>query len=269
MKASVPVINSERRLIKKIRNALFGLLHPGHKAYCVYCDKTFGKFLHEGVKAEVFKKYRVAGGGYKLNVQCPYCGSVDRSRLLYLFFQLRTDIYKKKTLLLHISPNREIARAIGANANVEQVCGSIEPESYPEFNASYIDVQRIGGPDNHYDVVVCCHVIEHVEDDTLAFSEIYRVLKPNGFAVLQVPLALNLEKTLEDKNDRTPKQRKIAYGQVDHVRLYGLDYLEKIKAAGFKVVLDNPFTNGWLNREELERHRLDPIEDVIVAHKGH
>jgi len=267
MKANVAVVNSERRLVKQMRNALFGLLHPGTKVFCVYCGKTFGKFLHEGVKAEVFKKYRVAGGGYKLNVQCPHCGSVDRSRLLYLFFELRTEIYKKKTMLLHISPNREIARAIGSNPSVEQICGSIEPESYPEFNTVYMDVQKIGGPDNLYDVVVCCHVIEHVENDKAAFSEIYRVLKPNGFAVLQVPLALNLEKTLEDKNDRTAKQRKVAYGQVDHVRLYGLDYLDRIRAAGFRVVLDNPFINAWLPKEELERHRLDPIEDVIVAHK--
>lgn len=267
MESSTTIVNSERRLIKQLRNMLFGLFHPGTDAFCVFCGKSFGKFLHEGVKAEVFKKYRVAGGGYKLNVQCPYCGSVDRSRLLYLFFQLRTDIYKKKTLLLHISPNREIARAIGSNPSVEQVCGSIEPESFPEFKAAYVDVQKLGGPDNLYDVVVCCHVIEHVENDQMAFSEIYRVLKPKGFAVLQVPLALNLEKTLEDRNDITPKQRKVAYGQVDHVRLYGLDYLDRIRNTGFRVVLDNPFANAWLPKKELERHRLDPIEDVIVAYK--
>lgn len=261
------MVNSEKRLIKRIRNKLFGLVHPGNQAYCVYCGKTFGKFLHEGVKAAVFKRYRVAGGGYKLNVQCPNCGSVDRSRLLYLFFKLRTDIYKKKTLLLHISPNHEIARALGENANVQQVCGTIEPEQYKEFNAIYLDVQNIEAADNYFDVVVCCHVIEHVEDDSRALKEIYRVLKPKGFAVLQVPLALNLEKTLEDKNDRTPKQRKIAYGQVDHVRLYGLDYFERIQAAGFRVVRDNPFDHGWLTKEELERHRLDRIEDVIMACK--
>lgn len=261
------MINSEKRLIKRIRNRLFGLLHPGNKAYCVYCGKAYGKFLHEGVKAAVFKRYSVAGGGYKLNVQCPNCGSVDRSRLLYLFFELRTEVYERKTLLLHISPNHEIARALGGNPNVKQVCGSIEPDQYKEFNAIYLDVQKIDASDSHFDVVVCCHVIEHVDDDSLAFKEIYRVLKPNGFAVLQVPLALNLEKTLEDKNDITPKQRKIAYGQVDHVRLYGVDYFERIRAAGFRVVRDNPFSNGWLLKEELERHRLDKMEDVIVAYK--
>lgn len=261
------MINSEKRLIKRIRNKLFGLLHPGKKAYCVYCGKSYSKFLHEGVKADVFRKYQVAGGGYKLNVQCPHCGSVDRSRLLYLFFKLRTDVYKKQTRILHISPNHEIARALGENENVQQVCGTIEPEQYKEFNAVYLDVQNIDAEDNYFDVVVCCHVIEHVENDAQALQEIYRVIKPKGFAVLQVPLALNLEKTLEDKKDRTPKQRKVAYGQVDHIRLYGLDYFERLQAAGFRVVRDNPFHNEWLAKEELDKHRLDRIEDVIVAYK--
>ena len=98
-------------------------------------------------------------------------------------------------------------------------------------------------------------------------SEIYRVLKPGGFAVLQVPLAINLDKTIEDKTLATDKERKLKFGQVDHVRLYGLDYFDKLKAAGFRVDRDNPYTNKWLPEKELLRHRLDPIEDVIVAHK--
>jgi len=260
-------VNSERRLIKQIRNRLFGLLHPGKSAYCLYCGKSYGKFLHEGVKADVFKRYQVAGGGYKLNVQCPNCGSVDRSRLLYLFFNLRTEVFRKKTLLLHVSPNHEIARGLAESPTVEQIVGSIEPEQYAMFNAVYLDVQNINAPDNHFDVVICCHVIEHIEDDALGLREIHRVLKPGGFAVLQVPFAMNLETTLEDKSHVTPKQRKVAYGQVDHVRLYGLDYLDRLARARFRVVRDNPFTNNWLPKEELNRHRLDPKEDVIVGWK--
>lgn len=252
--------------IKRLRNKIFALLNPGKKVYCLYCKRTFRKFLHEGVKSPVFKKYRVAGGGYKLNVQCPHCYSVDRSRLLYLFFQLRTDVYKKKTSILHISPNKEIANVLKGDT-ITQTVGSIEPEMYSEYNPIYLDVQKMDFPDNTFDVVICCHVIEHVDHDDQAMREIYRVLKPGGFAVLQVPLALNLEKTIEDRTLATDKERKLKFGQVDHVRLYGMDYIEKLKAAGFRLVMDNPFTNQWLPAEELSRHRLDPIEDVIVAHK--
>ncbi len=222
--------------------------------------------MQEGVKSPAFLKYKVAGGGYKLNVQCPNCFSVDRSRLLYLFFQLRTEVYKKKTEILHISPNKEIAGVLKGET-INQTVGSIEPEMYSEFNPIYLDVQQMKLPDSSFDVVICCHVIEHVDDDVKAMKEIFRVLKPGGFAVLQVPLALNLEKTIEDKTLKTNKERKLMFGQVDHVRLYGLDYLEKLKVAGFRVDLDNPYKNNWLPEEELGRHRLDPVEDVIVARK--
>lgn len=253
--------------IKRLRNKIFGLINPGKKVYCLYCKKTFRKFIHEGVKSPIFKKYKVAGGGYKLNVQCPNCNSVDRSRLLYLFFQMRTEIYKKPTKILHISPNKEIANVL-VGPTITQVVGSIEPEQYIEYHPLTLDVQKMNLDDNTFDVVICCHVIEHVDDDDMAMREIYRVLIPGGFAVLQVPLAINLEKTIEDKTLKTDKERKLAHGQVDHVRLYGLDYFEKLKRAGFSVERDNPYTNKWLPEKELIRHRLDPIEDVIVAHKN-
>ncbi len=254
-------------IIKKIRNQVFKLTHTGNQVECVYCNKTYRKFMHEGVKAAVFKKNQIAGGGYKKNVKCPNCLSVDRSRLLNLFFTLRTDVFNKKTDILHISPNKEIANFLCAHKNINHVVGTIEPERYQEYNPVYTDIQKMDFPDNHFDVVICCHVIEHVDDDKLAMKEIYRVLKPNGFAVLQVPLALNLEKTLEDPTAITMKQRKIAFGQVDHTRLYGLDYFEKLKAAGFRVVSDNPFDNKWLPEQELKRHALHRIEDVIVCYK--
>ena len=97
--------------------------------------------------------------------------------------------------------------------------------------------------------------------------EIYRVLKPKGFGVLQVPLALDLKITLEDKSLITDKERKLAFGQRDHLRLYGLDYFDKLQKVGFRIVRDNPFNNKWICEQELEMHCLDRIEDVIVAYK--
>lgn len=255
------------QLIKKIRNNAFKLLHPGKKCYCLYCNMSYGKFLHKGVKSEVFKKYKVAGGGYKKNAQCPNCGSSDRARLLALFFTLRTNIFNKKTDLLHISPDRHIANFIDKNAKVNQVIGALEIDQFKEYDPIEIDIQKMDLDNEQYEVILCCHVLEHVDDDEKAMREIYRVLKPNGFAILQIPLALNLNTTLEDKSLKTKKERKIAFGQVDHVRLYGLDYFDKLQMAGFRVIRDNPFDNNWLNTQELAKHRLDRIEDVIVAYK--
>lgn len=254
-------------VIKKIRNEIFKLLNSGNDCYCLYCKKTYRKFIHEGVKAKVFKKYKIAGGGYKLNTRCPNCGSVDRARLLALFFKHRTTVLNQKTDIMHVSPNKSIARFLNEASTVNQTVGSIEPEQFLEFNSIYLDIQNINLPDNQFDVVICCHIIEHVDNDEIAMSELYRILKPGGFGIFQVPIALDLEKTLEDKTLKTDKERKIAHGQVDHVRLYGLDYFEKLKKAGFRVVRDNPFINEWMPIDEFSKHRLDKIEDVIIAYK--
>jgi SAM-dependent methyltransferase len=254
--------------LKKLRNNLFKILHPGNACYCIYCNKSYSKFLHAGVKAEVFKKYKVAGGGYKKNTKCPNCGSTDRGRLLALFFKLRTEAFKKPTSILHISPNKSLSVFLCEHATVKHVVGALEPEKFSEFNAMKLDVQKIELDDNQFDILICCHVLEHVDDDDKAMREIHRVLKPTGFAILQVPLATNLEKTLEDKTLKTDRERKIAHGQVDHMRLYGLDYFDKLQRAGFRVVRDNPFQNKWLSEQELAKHCLDKVEDVIVAYKN-
>lgn len=120
---------------------------------------------------------------------------------------------------------------------------------------------------NHFDIVICNHVLEHINDDIQALEEIYRVLKPGGFAILQVPIAINLQKTLEDKTLTTPKQRKKTFGQSDHLRLHGQDYFDKLGTVGFRVVRDNPFNNHWFDDNEITRHRLDKIEDVIIGYK--
>ena len=255
-----------QKVVKRVRNQLFKTVFFGRKCSCMFCGKTYRKFMHQGVKAEVFKRHRIAGAGFKKNVRCPHCGSNHRTRLLYLFFELRTDIYRKKVRLLHISPNRHLAHVLRGKDNIDYLCGALFPDRIPAIPAEKVDVTNMEFGDGQFDVVICNHVLEHVQEDANAMREIYRVLRPGGFAVLQVPLALDLQKTLEDRTIVDGKQRKIAYGQKDHLRLYGLDYFEKLRNAGFRVERDNPFENEWL--PELEKYCLDEKEDVIVGFKS-
>jgi SAM-dependent methyltransferase len=251
------------KTFRRIRNALFRTFYAGRGCSCTYCGKTYRKFMPQGVRGDLFKKHRISGAGYKRGVRCPNCGSTHRTRLLHLFFQHRTAIYEDPVRVLHISPHRHVAHFLKDRDNIDYVSGALFPERLPSLPTVKVDVTDIGFNDEEFDVVICNHVLEHVSEDETAMKEIHRVLRPGGYAVLQVPLALDLEETLEDPGIVDPRERKAAYGQRDHLRLYGLDYFEKLGEAGFRVERDNPFKNSWL--PDIDTYRLDRDEDVFVG----
>ena len=93
--------------------------------------------------------------------------------------------------------------------------------------------------DNFFDFILCNHVLEHIVDDTKAMKELYRVLKRKGTAILQVPINVGRDRTFEDNNITTKKERIEKFGQYDHVREYGLDYYKKLESIGFSVEKNN------------------------------
>lgn len=103
-----------------------------------------------------------------------------------------------------------------------------------------MDVTEISLPDASLDAIVCNHVLEHIPDDRRALSEFFRVLRPQGWAILQVPISLSLVHSIEDATANTPSKRFSIFGQEDHVRIYGRDYLDRLEQSGFTVtVLDS------------------------------
>jgi SAM-dependent methyltransferase len=136
--------------------------------------------------------------------------------------------------------------------------------------APHVDVtaslEQLPFASESFDVVLCNHVLEHVPDDRRALGELHRVLNPGGWAIVQVPIAYDHDRTREDPNESSPSERKRRFGQHDHVRWYGRDYPERLTAAGFEVeqlpshVLHTP--------SELERYGLNPTEVLYVAHKS-
>jgi ubiquinone/menaquinone biosynthesis C-methylase UbiE len=121
-------------------------------------------------------------------------------------------------------------------------------------------------PDSTFDVVICCHVLEHIPDDKKAMSELFRVLRPGGWAVLQVPIGRAIDKTYEDASITDPKLREKAFGQHDHVRVYGMDYKERLGKAGFSVATYNCLE--LFGEDIVKRHALEPREDVYMCKKG-
>jgi len=154
--------------------------------------------------------------------------------------------------LLHIAPEKNLQKIL-KRKKIEYFSGDLNRYF---VNASLkVDVTDIKFQDNFFDMVICNHVLEHVLEDKKAMKEIYRVLKPGGKAILQVPYSPIMKKTFEDSSITTEEGRKEVFGQPDHVRIYGLDYLDRLKSAGFKVEkkkLDETITKKFaLNKNEV------------------
>ena len=115
--------------------------------------------------------------------------------------------------------------------NIEYVTADFKGENV----TIRMDITNIPLDNNYFDVIICNHVLEHIEDDKKALMELYRILKPGGIAILQVPISFIMKQTFEDPTITTPEQREKEFGQHDHVRIYGMDYPEKIQSVGFDV----------------------------------
>jgi ubiquinone/menaquinone biosynthesis C-methylase UbiE len=128
-----------------------------------------------------------------------------------------------------------------------------------------MDLHNIPFEDNAFDVIFCNHVMEHVEDDLRCCQEINRVMKPEGWAIIQSPV-YTMERTLEDSTIKDPKERERLFGQRDHVRKYGLDYAERLRRSGLQVE-ENSFVKK-LSPEIIEKHALPENEIIFYCRKG-
>lgn len=138
--------------------------------------------------------------------------------------------------------------------NLDYLCGDL----YSPLADVKFDLHDIPFEDNRFDVIFCNHVLEHVEDAHRCMTELHRVLKPGGFGILQVPIDYSRETTYEDPGITSPEDREKHYWQKDHVRLFGRDYPEKLRAAGFTVVEERLVQE--LPPEEAGRFRLQSSE---------
>jgi ubiquinone/menaquinone biosynthesis C-methylase UbiE len=145
--------------------------------------------------------------------------------------------------------------------NLEYITGDIES---PLADVK-MDIHQIPFEDNSFDVVFCNHVMEHVDDDLKACAEINRVLKPNGWGIIQSPV-YEQEETLEDKTITAPKERERVFGQSDHVRKYGKDYARRLSQSGL-LVSENNFVKQ-LSEEMIKKYALPEKEIIFYCQKG-
>jgi SAM-dependent methyltransferase len=199
-------------------------------------------------------RFQTAGRPRRIDARCPKCGSAERYRLFALWLD-RHGRALSTARVLHFAPEKGLAKLLKARV------GSYQSADITPGKAEIVrNIEAIEEPDASFDCVVCSHVLEHV-DDKKALKEVYRVLKPGGVALIMLPVIEGWSTTYENKAVVTPEDRMRHYGQSDHVRYYGSDVRDRIRAAGFK--LDEFTAEG----EDVLTYGLARGEKVFVATK--
>lgn len=211
--------------------------------------KTFKKFLPYGYENQ------------RENVLSPSTLSLERHRLLWLYLKNETDFFKAPKKVLHFAPEQAFYKRFRAMKNLDYTT--------TDLNSPLADVKAdicdLPFEDDSYDVIFCNHVLEHIPDDTKAMQELYRILKPGGMAILQIPQDLQRADTFEDNSITDRNERAAIFGQYDHVRIYGRDYFDKLRTIGFKV-REVDYT-AQLDAAEVDKYRLAKGEILPVCFK--
>ena len=216
----------------KVRRVASSIFPWYFRKECPFCHSRFHRFEDGGISEPILTKTHCIGGGYRHNVTCPRCSSTDRERLLYLFLKSSTPLFSQRLKVLHVAPEPRLQRILSAQSFLEYITADLSAA----LVMIRVDLVKAGLRSNLFDVIICNHVLEHISDDGKAMKELLRILKPDGWAILQVPLSLSLTDTLEDPNVTDPQERRRRYGQEDHVRIYAAhDYRLRLEKAGFRL----------------------------------
>lgn len=234
-----------------------------------YWVRPFFAFLLKGDKftdpidGKSFRKFLPYGyGTQRPNVLAPGTLSLERHRLLWLYLQNETDFFRAKKKVLHIAPEQCFVGRFRKMKNLDYTTSDL----YSPLADVKADICDLPFEANSYDVIFCNHVLEHIIDDAKAMSELFRVLKPGGMGIFQIPQELERETTYEDFSITDPEARKKHFGQYDHVRVYGRDYFDKLRAIGFKV--DEVDYSSQLSEAQVTRFCLVKGEILPVCTKS-
>ena len=223
-----------------------------------------GDKFTDPIDGKSFRKFLPYGyGKQRENALSPSTLSLERHRLMWLFLNDETNFFTstKKLKVLHIAPEQCFLDIFRKQENLDYITSDLE-SPIADVKADICDLPF---KDNEFDVVFCNHVLEHIPNDKKAMQELYRVLKKGGFGIFQIPQDLSRATTFEDDSITDKKQRAEIFGQYDHVRVYGRDYFNKLRAVGFNV--DEVDYTKKISSEKLEKYCLMKGEILPVCYK--
>jgi len=229
-----------RQLIPKsilVRNELYfrklySLFFRGSKYECNICNTKLRKFVLLDTK----------------NLLCPNCGSSSRDRRLWKL--LNPEFLTKDISILDFSPSRSLYRKIKKHPQINYQSTDISGDFIADLS---LDITNTQLSDGTYDLIICYHVLEHIEDDLKAMMELYRIVKKDGYGIIQTPFKEG--ETYEDFSKTAPTERLKYFGQKDHVRIYSVSGLKsRLEKTGFKVEVRkySEETNNYYGLKENE-----------------
>lgn len=263
------------KLAQLRRRALYGFSKiSGKRCRCNICNRQFGYFLpYTCNKKELRQREKtIKEKGIIASPQntfyCPYCLSTSRDRHFKAMFEkihFEETYLKPGTKVLHFAPEAGLSQ-IFIQHQCEYFPVDIDVERYSNIpGIRQADICDIPFPDNMFDMIVCIHVLEHIPDDGKALSELYRVLKPGGIALLQTPFSEKLEKTFVDPNVKTVEDQIQAYVEEGHVRIYGKDLFDRYWNAGFH--LDFVSSSSFFSERDSRKYGFNNKEDLMLVTK--
>lgn len=244
-----------------------------------------GNRFTDPIDGKSFRMFLPYGyGNQRNNVLSPSTLSLERHRLLWIYLQNETDFFQSELdsdssvkqpksiklrdtetssalKVLHFAPEQEFYKRFKKQTNINYTTTDLL-SPLADIKA---DICNLPFKDNEYDLILCNHVLEHIPDDTKAMQELYRVLKPGGMGIFQIPQDLSRATTFSDDSIVDQKERAKIFGQYDHVRVYGRDYFDKLRSIGFKVI-EEDYTSK-LTPELVERYCLAKGEIIPVCFK--
>ncbi len=222
----------------------------------------YGNKFTDPIDGNTFRAFLPYGyNKIRNNVLSPSTYSLERHRLLWLYLKNETSFFKAKLKVLHFAPESALMNQFKKLKNLSY--DTIDLNSpIADIKADICDLPFL---DNSYDFILCNHVLEHIVDDNKAIRELYRVLKKNGIGIFQVPIDYNRDTTFEDFSVTNKKERNKLFGQYDHVRIYGLDFFDRLQKAGFSV--ERCEYTSKLSKEDIIKFCLPKKEIIPICRK--
>ncbi|MBE6196507.1 MAG: methyltransferase domain-containing protein [Rikenellaceae bacterium] len=229
-----------------------GLLLRGKRFTCPLCGHSFRRLLPYGYVTT------------RENALCPSCLSLERHRLLWLWMERESNLLKEYPRLLHIAPEVCLMKRLKKHYR-HQRNSYLTADLESPLADLHFDIQHTPLADDSFGLVICNHLLEHVEDDRLALRELCRILKPGGWGILLAPIDYNRATTYEDNSITDPEERTRLFGQYDHRRIYGRDYPERLREAGFEA--EEIDYAARLTPEERRRYALPDSDRIYLVRK--